>query len=55
MIVVDDGTTSYITEYAINQTVTNLGDFGASISGDYTTLTAYTVDGIKLVLTPEND
>ncbi len=39
VIVVDDGTTSYITEYAINQTVTNLGDFGASISGDYTTLT----------------
>ena len=39
VIVVDDGTTSYITEYAINQTVTNLGDFGAAISGDYTTLT----------------
>jgi len=39
VIVVDDGTTSYITEYAINQTVTNLGDFSAAISGDYTTLT----------------
>ena len=39
VIVVDDGTTSYITEYAINQSVTNLGDFGAAISGDYTTLT----------------
>ncbi len=39
VIVVDDGTTAYITEYAINQTVTNLGDFDAAISGDYTTLT----------------
>jgi len=39
VIVVDDGTTSYITEYAINQTVTNLGDFGATISGDNTLLT----------------
>jgi hypothetical protein len=39
VIVVDDGTTCYITEYAINQSVTNLGDFGAAISGDYTTLT----------------
>jgi len=39
VIVVDDGTTSYFTEYAINQTVTNLGDFNAAISGDYTTLT----------------
>ncbi len=39
VIVVDDGTTAFITEYAINQTVTNLGDFDAAISGDYTTLT----------------
>ncbi len=39
VILVDDGTTAYLTEYAINQTVTNLGDFGASISGDYTNLT----------------
>ena len=39
VIVVDDGTTPYVTEYAINQTVTNLGDFSAAISGDYTTLT----------------
>jgi len=39
VIVVDDGTTPFVTEYAINQTVTNLGDFSAAISGDYTTLT----------------
>ena len=39
VIVVDDGTTPYITEYAINQTVTNLGDFSAAISGDNTNLT----------------
>jgi hypothetical protein len=39
VIVVDDGTTAFITEYAINQTVTNLGDFDAAISGDNTTLT----------------
>ena len=39
VIVVDDGTTPYITEYAINQTVTNLGDFSAAISGDFTNLT----------------
>jgi hypothetical protein len=39
VIVVDDGTTPYVTEYAINQTVTNLGDFSAAISGDYTSLT----------------
>ena len=39
VIVVDDGTTAFITEYAINQTVTNLGDFDAAISGDNTNLT----------------
>jgi hypothetical protein len=39
VIVVDDGTTAFITEYAINQTVTNLGDFDATISGDNTLLT----------------
>ncbi len=39
VILVDDGTTPYVTEYAINQTVTNLGDFSGSISGDYTSLT----------------
>ena len=39
VIAVDDGTTAYVTEYAINQTVTNLGDFSASIAGDYTNLT----------------
>jgi hypothetical protein len=39
VITVDDGTTAYVTEYAINQTVTNLGDFSASISGDFTNLT----------------
>ena len=39
VIVVDDGTTAYVTEYAINQTVTNLGDFSVSISGDFTNLT----------------
>ena len=39
VIVVDDGTTCYITEYGINQTGSNLGDFDATISGDYTELT----------------
>ena len=39
VIEVDDGTTAFITEYGINQTVTNLGDFDATISGDNTLLT----------------
>ena len=38
VIVVDDGTTAYITEYAINQTVTNLGDFDATIGDTHTML-----------------
>ena len=39
VIVIDDGTIPYVTEWGINQTNANLGDFSASISGDYTNLT----------------
>ena len=39
VILIDDGTTAYVTEYAINQTVGNLGDFEGSLSGDTTSLT----------------
>ena len=39
VICVDDGTETYVTEYAINQTNANLGDFSAAISGDFTNLT----------------
>ena len=39
VMVIDDGTTCYITEWGINQTGSNLGDFDSSISGDYTNLT----------------
>ena len=39
VILIDDGTTAYVTEYGINQTVGNLGDFEGSLSGDTTSLT----------------
>ena len=39
VIVVDDNTQPYVTEYAIVQTNQNLGDFSAAISGDNTNLT----------------